>query len=1161
MKRVAFLLAVIAASLVFFSSCEKETVLSVDQQLLTFTDSGGSQILSLTANKPWTVSSDQSWCKVTPTAGEEAASSRISVNCDINTTYDTRYCNITFTCAEIVKTVSVTQDESDGMLISPTEFNLSNDAQQVSIEVKANVKFTVAVDDACKNWIRHSATKGLTTSTVILDISKNEDYDGREGRVTISQTNGSLFSTIKIRQSQNNGLFITTSEYELSNESHQLSIEVKSNINFEVSSGASWIKYVETKSLNTSFIVLDIEANQDYDKREGKVIVKQKGGGLEGMITIKQDQNYGLLISKTEYDLSNVAQTIDVEIKHNVDFDVVIPADCKGWISKVNTKGLETSTLTFSVAKNESYNNREGSITFKQKNGPLSGTVKVTQAQTDSIQVEKELYTIDHKGGNVEVNVKANVDYESTVEDAAKDWLSVVGTKAMDPSKITLSVTANESEQPREGKVYVKQPNGSAETSFTVKQTGKNTIAAAFHDYSASSVGDKFDIDVESTVEIEVVIPKDATWLTQVTTKATTTNKLSFQIATNKTTKARVATVQFINKIEGLSDTVRVEQNPVNVPISNEILYTSTDGSIVTPYQVDAFGSTMLSNTVVDGKGSIRFEKPIQIIGERAFYNRPNLKTVILPESMKELKESAFDNSIKMESIILPPSTIEIGKFVFRNCRALKSISLPSDIKVIPQGVFSGCISLESLIIPESVQDIGSEAFKDCSNLKSLLLPSRLSGDIAPHVFRGCTKLLSITIPEGVTVLNAYAFQDCASLSSIIVPEGVEYISWNCFYACSNLKEVVLPNSLGSILENAFNECVSLKKINIPEGVTSIGYSTFNNCSSLEEIEIPEGITRIEGHLFNGCTSLVSVKLPKQMASIEWYAFSGCQSLKNITIPEGILSIEQGTFERCKSLESVALPSSLNSIKQSAFSESGLKKIVIPDSVKEIGANAFAQCVNLQSVTLPKSIVEISSSTFDNCLALTDIVIPSGVKTIQHHAFYHSGLKTITLNEGLEAIEDQVFDWCESLTAIKIPTTVTNLGVRAFCNCISLTTANIPKGLKTINVGLFNGCRSLKAIEIPDSVERIEADAFNYCLSLTTIVVPEKVTFLGTNVFHSCIGLTKATVLPKTPPTCENNGAFYNTNECPIYVPKASVDNYKKTGFWKEWAHRIQAIP
>lgn len=92
-------------------------------------------------------------------------------------------------------------------------------------------------------------------------------------------------------------------------------------------------------------------------------------------------------------------------------------------------------------------------------------------------------------------------------------------------------------------------------------------------------------------------------------------------------------------------------------------------------------------------------------------------------------------------------------------------------------------------------------------------------------------------------------------------------------------------------------------------------------------------------------------------------------------------------------------------------------------------------------------------------------------------------------------------------------------------------------------------------------VERIEADAFNYCLSLTTIVVPEKVTFLGTNVFHSCIGLTKATVLPKTPPTCENNGAFYNTNECPIYVPKASVDTYKKTGFWKDWANRIQAIP
>ena len=1161
MKRVALLLAVITAAFTaLFSSCEKATVLSTDQQLVTFSEAGGSQIISLTANKPWTASSDQGWCKVTPSAGEDATNSRVSINCDPNTTYDTRYCNITFTCAELTKTVSVTQEESEGMLISPTDYDISNEAQQINIEVKANVKFTVAVDDVCKSWIRHSATKGLTTSTVVLDISKNEDYDGREGRVIISQTDGSLFSTIKIRQSQNNGLFITTSEYELSNESHQLSVEVKSNINFEVSSGASWIKYVETKSLNTSFIVLDIEANQDYDKREGKVIVKQKGGGLEGTITIKQDQNYGLLISQVEYDLSNAAQTINVEIKHNVDFDVVIPADCKGWISKIGTKGLETSTMTFLIAKNDTYDSREGSITFKQKNGPLSGTVKVLQAQTDGIQVEKEVYSIDHKGGTVEVNVKANVDYETTIDEAAKNWMSVVKTKAMDPSKITLSVTANESEQPRGGKVYVRQANGSAETSFTVTQTGKNTIAAAFHDFAASSVGDQFDIDVESTVEIEVVIPKDATWLTQLTTKAATTNTLSFQVATNKTTKARVATVQFVNKIEGLSDTVRIEQNAVNVPISNELIYTSTDEAIVTPYQADAFGSKIISNTVVDGKGSIRFEKPLEFVGEKAFYNRINLKSVFLPEGLKVVSDYAFDNCIRLETITLPSSLHELKSYAFKNCQKLTRLELPSGIEYVSQGLFYGCKSLEEIALPSTISSIYSEAFRECESLAELVLPSNLGGSIHQYTFYGCSKLKKMSIPEGVYSLEHYAFQYCTSLSDISISEGLERIEWDCFWGCSNLKKVKLPNSLTYISSSVFRECKSLATIDIPAGVTFIGNSCFRGCSNLVSISFPDGISTLESDMFHDCSALVYVNLPEQITKIGYGAFQNCTSLKSFTVPNGVKILEDSSFNGCTDLEAIMIPPTVTTIENSVFENSGLTEITIPNSVSELQNRVFFDCEKLKSVVLSSSLTSIPQSAFQNCVKLEKVELPASIKVLENAAFYHSGVKTIKLNNGLEELKDQVFDLCEQLTSIIVPNSVTKIGYRTFCNCKALTTATLPDGLAEIREGLFYYCSSLKDISIPSNVTIIGQDAFAGCNSLKTISIPKGVTSIGYNAFHSCWGLASVTLYPTVPPTCEN-GPFYNTNECPIYVPKASVDTYKNTGYWKEYVNRIQAIP
>ena len=260
-----------AAVLALLPSCEKETVLTVNPSSLSFPDAGGSQTVTLTANKAWSASSTQSWCKVSPSAGEEAAGSRITIACDANTTYDERSCASTFTCAEKTVTVNVTQATNQGLVVGQTSFELTKAAQQLEIPVQANVKFSVEVAANCKDWIKYSTTKGLTSSTVVLDIAENKDYDSREGQVTIKQEGGSLSSTISIRQTQLDGLFISTPEYHLSNESHTLTVEVSTNVAFEGTSGADWVKYVETKGLNAKQVVLSVAANESYDARETQV--------------------------------------------------------------------------------------------------------------------------------------------------------------------------------------------------------------------------------------------------------------------------------------------------------------------------------------------------------------------------------------------------------------------------------------------------------------------------------------------------------------------------------------------------------------------------------------------------------------------------------------------------------------------------------------------------------------------------------------------------------------------------------------------------------------------------------------------------------------------------------------------------------------------------
>ena len=88
-------------------------------------------------------------------------------------------------------------------------------------------------------------------------------------------------------------------------------------------------------------------------------------------------------------------------------------------------------------------------------------------------------------------------------------------------------------------------------------------------------------------------------------------------------------------------------------------------------------------------------------------------------------------------------------------------------------------------------------------------------------------------------------------------------------------------------------------------------------------------------------------------------------------------------------------------------------------------------------------------------------------------------------------------------------------------------------------------------------VTRIGAQAFYNCSRLKTIELPPSVSSVQANAFNNCTGLDSVTIYAVTPPALGSN-AFGQTNDCPIYVVKESLDAYR-TG-WSEYAGRIYAI-
>ena len=208
---------------------------------------------------------------------------------------------------------------------------------------------------------------------------------------------------------------------------------------------------------------------------------------------------------------------------------------------------------------------------------------------------------------------------------------------------------------------------------------------------------------------------------------------------------------------------------------NNQIWYTSTDGNIVTPYDADAFGAVILSNTYADGKGIITFDRDLTQLGYNAFRIRYNLTTITLPNSITKIEGYAFYACKGLTNISFPNSLTEIGRDAFEYCNNLDNITLPDNLTIIGNRAFVGCESMSNITLPNSVTSIGPSAFNSCASLTSVTIPDSVTS-IGDYAFSGCTSLTSVfckrtTPPTALIELSSWsAFSNNAADRKIYVP-------------------------------------------------------------------------------------------------------------------------------------------------------------------------------------------------------------------------------------------------------------------------------------------------------------------------------------------------------------------------------------------------------
>lgn len=274
---------------------------------------------------------------------------------------------------------------------------------------------------------------------------------------------------------------------------------------------------------------------------------------------------------------------------------------------------------------------------------------------------------------------------------------------------------------------------------------------------------------------------------------------------------------------------VPVANIDIDVPVPNKyILYTSSDGKIVTPYSSSSFGASIVSNTYENGIGKIVFNGNVTKIGNNAFYGCSKLTSITIPESVTSIDDYAFF-LCDLTSIAIPPRVTSIGNYAFYNCRSLTSVTIGNSVTSIGNYTFYLCTSLKSINIPDSVTSIGEWAFGGCPSLTSVYIT-----DIA----KWCT----IKFGNGSSNPLNYAdiYLNGELVKDLAIPDGVTSIENYAFYSCSGLTSVTIPDNVTSIGDSAFEDCGSLTSIYCkPITPPALGSRVFSGISSSAKIYVP----------------------------------------------------------------------------------------------------------------------------------------------------------------------------------------------------------------------------------------------------------------------------------------------------------------------------------
>ena len=255
-----------------------------------------------------------------------------------------------------------------------------------------------------------------------------------------------------------------------------------------------------------SDITIVASENTTNSSRSGLIVLS--GEDITKEIYVRQEAGH-ISVNQTEFQIGSDGGEFKFEVSHNISYKAEISGNAKSWITYNAAKSSENE-LWYTVSANESPDARTGDIWVK--NGDFDIPVTITQAQKDSIFVNKDKVEVPLAGGTFSVDISSNINVSVEIEEDAKGWISQIETKAMQESTLNFSISYNDLMTSREGKIIISG-NGIRKT-IDVNQGGPILVTGISLDKKSLEIFEGSSKNINATVAPADATYKDIEWET-----------------------------------------------------------------------------------------------------------------------------------------------------------------------------------------------------------------------------------------------------------------------------------------------------------------------------------------------------------------------------------------------------------------------------------------------------------------------------------------------------------------------------------------------------------------------------------------------------------------------------------------------------------------------